>query len=413
MSKQSITTLRGAVLVAQSGGPTSVINASTYGVIKTALASKNITRVFWAANGIDGVLEERLFDMNAEDHKQLELLKQTPAAAMGSCRRKIKEETELAKIVEVFKTHDIRYFFYNGGNDSMDTCQKIHDYVSKIGYDMRVIGIPKTIDNDLAATDHTPGFGSAAKYVATTCMELAKEAAVYTSGPVIVLEVMGRNAGWLTGASVLASHAGSGPDFIYMPEVAFDLDKFINNVEELHKTKKNILVVVSEGIMDANGKYITEYIAESSKDAFGHTQLGGLAAFLANHIKNRLNIKVRGIELNLLQRCAAHCASKTDVDEAFNAGRIAMESALAGLSGKMIAYQCKRDKGYKCEYVAVPLASVANHEKRVPLEWITPEGNFVTEEFIKYALPLIQGEPDIIRKHGLPVYANLKRILVE
>jgi len=404
------TTLKGAVLVAQSGGPTSVINSSTYGVIKAALGHKNVTRVLWAANGVEGILENRIFDINAEDPTELELLKQTPAAAFGSCRKKIKGEAELAQIVEAFKKHDVRYFFYNGGNDSMDTCQKVSDYAKKIGYDMRVMGVPKTIDNDLAATDHTPGYGSAAKYVATTCMELSKEAGVYGKSPVIVVEVMGRNAGWLTAAAALANKTGFGPDFIYLPEVAFDFEKFYADITELYKTKKNILIVVSEGIHDKDGKFITEYANETSKDAFGHTSLGGLASFLASEIKDRLNIKVRGIELSLLQRCAAHVASKTDVEEAFNVGKATFEAAVNGETGKMIAYKCTRDKsGYKCEYVAVPLADVANHEKKVPVEWITPDLNNVTQDFINYALPLIQGEPDILREHGLPRYARLKR----
>lgn len=405
------TNLKGAVLVAQSGGPTSVINSSTYGVVKAALEHKNVTRVLWAANGVEGILGNRIFDMNVEDPAELALLKQTPAAAFGSCRKKIKDESDLAKIVEILQKHDVRYFFYNGGNDSMDTCQKISDYAKKIGYEMRVMGVPKTIDNDLAATDHTPGYGSAAKFVATTCMELAKEAGVYGSSPVIVVEVMGRNAGWLTAAAALASHTGFGPDFIYLPEVAFDFEKFFIDVAKLHEKKKNILVVVSEGIHDKDGKFITEYANETSKDSFGHTQLGGLASFLASEIKKRLSIKVRGIELSLLQRCAAHCASKTDVEEAFNVGKATFKAAANGETGKMIAYKCTRDKttGYKCEYVAVPLADVANHEKKVPLDWITKEGNNINNKFIEYALPLIQGEPTLVRENGLPRYAKLKR----
>ena len=407
------TSLKGAVLVAQSGGPTAVINASAYGVVKAALASKLVTQVLWAANGVEGILEDRLYDCRKEDAAELALLKQTPAAAMGSCRKKIKEEAELAKIVDVLKKHDVRYFFYNGGNDSMDTCQKIHDFAAKVGYEMRVIGVPKTIDNDLASTDHCPGYGSAAKFVATACMELRTEAGVYGNGPVIVLEVMGRNAGWLTAASALASASGFGPDLIYLPEVAFDMEKFLADVTELNKKKKGqVLIAVSEGIQDASGKYITEYAAEASKDSFGHTQLGGLAAYLASQIKNRLLIKVKAIELSLLQRCGAHAASKTDVEEAYTAGKVAFESAARGESGKMIAYKCTRGPGgYKCEYITVPLNSVANHEKKVPLEWITKEGNNVTNKFIDYALPLIQGDPSIVRENGLPRYARLKRVL--
>jgi len=241
-------------------------------------------------------------------------------------------------------------------------------------------------------------------------MELATEAGVYGNAPIIVVEVMGRNAGWLTAAAALANTTGFGPDLIYLPEVAFDMEKFFTDVAKLHEKKKGqVLIVVSEGIMDKDGKYITEYTAEAGKDSFGHTQLGGLAVFLAAQVKARLKVRVKGIEFNLLQRCAAHIASKTDVEEAFAVGFATFEAAAKGESGKMITYKCTRKPTYKCEYVPVPLSKVANHEKKVPLDWITKEGNNVNQKFIDYALPLIQGEPNIIRENGLPRYAKLKR----
>lgn len=408
--------LKGACMFAQSGGPTSVINASAYGVIKTALENDSITGVYGAANGIVGILENVIYDMGKEDREELRLLLQTPSSELGSCRYKLKkaeeDDTDYKKILDTFKRLDVRYFFYNGGNDSMDTCDKISRYFEAAGYECRVIGIPKTIDNDLCGTDHSPGFGSAAKYIATSVAEVYKDNNVYDTGSVAIIEAMGRHAGWLTGASALASLAGAGPDLIYLPEIPFDMEKFISEVKTVYDEKKKCLVVVSEGIRYADGGFVSE-ATTSSTDGFNHAQLGGLAAILAGEVKARLGAKVRGIELSLLQRCAAHLASETDVNEAYSAGEFAVKSAASGESGKMVALKrISKDGKYGCELALEPLGIVANNEQNVPLEWINEAGNNVTEEFIGYALPLIQGEPMRVTENGLPRFARLKKVRV-
>jgi 6-phosphofructokinase 1 len=413
------TKLKGACIIGQSGGPTAVINSSVYGAIKAARDSKLITKVLGASHGIVGVLKGELFDLGLEDEYELSLLVNTPSSELGSCRYKIADPdvdtTDYEKILEVFKKYDVRYFFYNGGNDSMDTCEKISRYMEKVGYECRVMGIPKTIDNDLFGTDHCPGFGSAAKYIATSCMEIAKDACVYDAGQITIVEIMGRNAGWLAGAAGLARYFGSGPDMVFLPEVDFDVDKFFAEVVRLYELNHRVFVAISEGIHDSNGTFISEYGSDlaSQKDAFGHSQMGGTAVLLANEIKARTGAKVRAIELSLLQRCAAHCASKTDIEEAQNAGRIAVEAALEGDTGKMVAFKrIELNGNYSCEYTLMPLSKVANVEKKVPREWITADGSNVTQEFINYALPLIQGEPDRVYEHSLPRYAKLKKVLV-
>lgn len=301
--------LKGACIFGQSGGPTAVINASMYGVVSAALASENITHVYGAQYGIKGVLEDKLFDMGAENAEELKLLLNTPSSELGSCRYKIAEpeedDSDYKRILEVFKKYDVRYFFYNGGNDSMDTCNKISRYMSSVGYECRVIGVPKTIDNDLFGTDHCPGYGSAAKYIATSCMELYKDTCVYSTGTVNVVEIMGRHAGWLAASAALASYKGCGPDLVYLPERDFDMDSFCADVERVYKEKGKALVVVSEGIHYADGSFVSE-AKTSSNDGFGHVQLGGLAVMLASVLHQRIGVKVRGIELSLLQRAAAH-----------------------------------------------------------------------------------------------------------
>ena len=409
--------LKGSCIIGQSGGPTSVINASAYGVIRTALDNENITRVLGAAHGIKGVLEDKLYDMGEEDAKELELLMNTPSSELGSCRYKMADpdadDTDYKRILEIFRKYNVRYFFYNGGNDSMDTCAKISRFMAKSGWDCRVMGVPKTIDNDLNNTDHCPGFASAAKYIATSCAEIYKDARVYDTGMVCIVEIMGRHAGWLTAAAALAGKVGCGPDLIYLPETDFDMDLFVADVERVYNERGNCLVAVSEGVHYADGSFVSE-AKTSATDGFGHAQLGGLASLLANVVKQRLGVKVRGIELSLLQRCAAHAASAVDVSEAFNAGRVAVESAVAGESGKMVGFKCSRENGeYKCEYDLVPLDSVANFEKKVPAEWITPDGTGVTEDFIAYALPLIQGTVECPTEHGLPRYARLRKVLAK
>ena len=411
--------LKGACIIGQSGGPTSVINASAYGAIKTALESDSITRVLGALNGIKGVLEDNLIDMGKEDPQELALMKHTPSSALGSCRYKLKDpdqdDTDYKRILEVFRKYDVRYFFYNGGNDSMDTCNKISKFLMKNGYECRVMGIPKTIDNDLAGTDHCPGFGSATKYIATSVMEVYHDSRVYDTGMITIIECMGRHAGWLTAASSLAAHKGNGPDLIYLPEVPFDIEQFTASVEEIYKKNKKCLVVVSEGIHDKDGTFIAEYANKNmTKDSFGHAQLGGLASFLANYIKAKTGAKVRGIELSLLQRCAAHIASKTDIEESFMAGKAAVENAVAGATDKMVGFERKYVNGkYACETKLFDLTIVANAEKKVPREWINESGNGILEGFIDYALPLIQGQTDLAIEDGLPRFVRLRKVKAE
>lgn len=409
--------LIGACIFGQSGGPTAVINASAYGVIRTALDSDVITNVYGAAYGIKGVLNDELYDMAEEEDYELKLLLNTPSSELGSCRYKIADpevdDTDYIRILEIFKKYDVRYFFYNGGNDSMDTCNKISRYMEKVGYECRVMGVPKTIDNDLFGTDHCPGYGSAAKFIATSCMEVGKDTDVYNTDMVTVIEIMGRHAGWLTASAALATEYGNGcgPDLIYLPERDFDLDQFTEDVTKIMKQKRNVLVAVSEGLHYADGSFVSE-AKTSGTDGFGHAQLGGLAVKLANYLKERMGLKkVRGIELSLLQRSAAHIASAVDIDEAHSVGKYAVEAAINGATGQMVALEREDNQGlYSCKPTLLSLSSVANYEKKVPLEWITRDGNYVTNEFINYVLPLIQGEPRIPQSNSLPRYARLKKV---
>ena len=409
--------LVGSCIIGQSGGPSAVINASAYGVIKTALESEYITKVYGAHHGIRGVLDDRLMIMDEEDPEELQKMLYTPSSALGSCRYKIADpdvdDTDFRRILEIFKKYNVRYFFYNGGNDSMDTCNKISKYMERVGYDCRVIGVPKTIDNDLFGTDHCPGFASAAKYIATSFMEVSRDSQVYDTGMITIIECMGRHAGWLTAAAALACTKGDGPDLVYLPERDFDMDQFIADVKRIYEQKHNCLVAVSEGVHYADGSFVSE-AKTSGTDGFGHAQLGGLAARLAAVIKAATNAKVRGIELSLLQRCAAHCASATDIEESFNSGKIAVESALAGETDKMVGFRCTRDEnGYHCNYELFELSKVANFEQKVPQEWINAEGNGVTQDFINYCLPLIQGETKMGHTDGLPTFVNLKKVFAQ
>ncbi len=401
--------LKGRCVFAQSGGPTTVINASIAGGLLEALENESVTGVLCAHHGIKGVLDEDFFDISLEDKAELEALKHTPSSAFGSVRYKLKnpaeDDSDYRRILEVFKKYDVRYFFYNGGNDSMDTCDKISKYMQKSGYDMNVIGIPKTIDNDLCGTDHCPGYGSAAKYIANSIMEINRDASIYPSPLVVVVEIMGRNAGWLTAASKLASINGFGADLIYLPETPFSYEKFLSDVKAVADAKNYCVVAVSEGIRFENGKYVGE--DQSSTDVFGHSQLGGVCSILKAKVKT-LGLKCKAVELNILQRCAAHCASDTDIEESFTAGRQAVKKAVEGETDKMIAFRRKPGETYEIDYVAEPLSSAANAEKRIPAEWITADGTNLTDDFVAYALPLINGEPKRRLKNGLPVYAKLK-----
>ena len=408
--------LKGACVIGQSGGPTSVINSSVLGALEAALDNPSITRVFGMAHGIKGLLNDDLYDIDKEDRDELALLRYTPSSALGSCRYKLADpdvdDTDYKRILEIFKKYDVRYFCYNGGNDSMDTCNKISKYMKKVGYDCRVMGVPKTIDNDLFGTDHCPGFASAAKYIATSVMEVARDSRVYNIGQITVIECMGRHAGWLTAAASLPNTKEPCCDFIYLPEVDFDMDKFIADVSECYKKNGNCIVAVSEGIHYADGRFVSE-AKTAATDGFGHAQLGGLAALLANILKEKTGAKVRGIELSLLQRCAAHCASQTDIDEAYLSGKTAVEEMLKGTTDKMVGFACDRTNGYKCEAKLFDLSDVANFEKKFPREWINASGNNVTADFANYCLPLIQGETKLEKEDGLPRFARLKKVFAK
>ncbi len=412
--------LVGACMFGQSGGPSSVINSSAAGVFTEALKQDCITAVYGAAHGIKGVLNEEFYDISKEDMSELMLLKNTPSSALGSVRYKLKpekvDESDYKRLLEVFKKYNIRYFFYNGGNDSMDTCNKISKYMNKSGWECRVMGVPKTIDNDLFGTDHCPGYGSAAKYVATTTMELKLDATVYDTPMITVVEAMGRHAGWLTAASALACHKGLGPDLIYLPEIPFSTDKFLADVDK--KMKENngkCMVVISEGIADEKGTLIAEKINENvAKDSFGHAQLGGVGTALANLCKEKFGCKTRAIEFSLMQRCGAHLASKADVEEAFKAGAAAVKYAVNGTTDKMVILKRDMTNGkYKCKVGVMSVAKAANTEKKVPLEWIINDGTMLSQEFIDYALPLIQGDSKAPLEDGLPRFAKLKKVFAE
>ena len=405
--------LIGAAVFGQSGGPTSVINASAFGVIRTALDAPEITNVYGMAHGIVGMINDRLYDMGKEDAHELRLLMNTPSSALGSCRYKLKGEEDLKRIYEMFCKYDIRYFFYNGGNDSMDTCSRVSDYMDKVGYECRIMGVPKTVDNDLVGTDHCPGYGSAAKFIATSVAEAYQDAYVYDIGTITIIEIMGRNAGWLTGASALAGLSGSPPDLIYLPEIPFDLDVFLRDVEAIYKKKTKCLITISEGAKYTDGTFVAK-AKVSATDGFGHAQLGGAAAQLASIVNEKFGAKVRAIELSLLQRCAAHLASQTDIDEAYLAGKCAVEHALSGGTGKMVSFTREtRDGAYHNFITYEPLSVCANLEKKVPREWITKAGTYVTQEFIDYVLPLIQGDNRRSLHNSLPRFANLEKIKAE
>ena len=406
------------VIIGQSGGPTAVINSSLAGVYKAAI-SLGAEKVYGMQYGIEGLLKEEMLELNVllNDRMSIELLKRTPSSYLGSCRYKLPDPdvdaTPFVKLFTLFDKYDICALFYIGGNDSMDTIAKLSRYGARVSSPVRFIGVPKTIDNDLCLTDHTPGYGSAAKYIATILKEVIRDSSVYNIRSVTVAEIMGRHAGWLAAASALASEYGAGPDLIYLPETDFDMPKFIEDVKRIYAEKGNCLVAVSEGIHYADGGFVSEAKVEKT-DGFGHAQMGGLAAILAEVIKEETNAKVRGIELNLLQRCGAHLASETDIEESFMAGKAAVENAIAGINGRMIAFERGIQNGhYACKTKLVPLMEVANVEKKIPREWINEDGTGVTHRFIEYALPLIQGEPDLPKQDSLPRFAKLKKVLAK
>lgn len=402
----------GNLLVAQSGGPTAAINATIVGVLEMAKLSENIEKVYGAKYGVKGILEDDLIDLDElkRSTKSLELLKQTPAAVLGSCRFKLGKsgsgdiEAQCARIIEVFRKYEITYFVYIGGNDSMDTVYRLHEYCDTKGItDIKVLGAPKTIDNDLPVTDHCPGFGSAAKYIATTISELERDISVYDVPAVTIVEIMGRNAGWLTASSAMARvNGGKGPALIYLCEHVFDIDRFVEDVREKTADGQGILVAVSEGIRDGEGRYISELYQPNTTDEFGHGYLAGVGQILAQIIKERIGCKVRAVELNLMQRCASHIASATDIEESRMLGMKAVAVAFEGKSGVMVTLDRRDSAEYTIEYGYVDISQVANQEKTVPLSWITEDGHDITEEMFAYLYPLIEGERNIRYRRGIP-----------
>lgn len=402
-------------VVGQSGGPTSVINASLYGTVSEALNREDeIGTVYGMINGIEGFLNDQVMDMAPlEESKELELIRTTPGSYLGSCRYKLPEDLNdpvYPQLFARFEAYNIGYFFYIGGNDSMDTVSKLSRYAEKISSDIRVIGIPKTIDNDLVETDHTPGFGSAAKYVASTVREIAIDASVYDNKKsVTIVEIMGRHAGWLTAASALArKFEHDNPVLIYLPETDFDQDAFIEKVRTSLETTPNLVVCISEGIHDNTGTFICEYSNDVGTDTFGHKMLTGSGKYLENLVKERLGVKVRSVELNVCQRCSSSMLSKTDQKEAIASGAYGVKAALNGASGNMVAFERLDGDDYQIDYVLKDVNIICNQEKCVPATWITADGSDVTEDFIRYARPLIQGEVTVPTEDGVPKFAYRK-----
>ncbi|MEG1946349.1 MAG: 6-phosphofructokinase [Lachnospiraceae bacterium] len=403
------------LLVAQSGGPTAAINATVVGVLLNAYSSNQVDEVFGAINGIQGVLDEHFVKLRdkIKSPEDFQLLEQTPAAALGSCRLKLKDldkdREQFQHIIEIFRKYEIKYFIYIGGNDSMDTVDKLSQYCSQNQItDITVVGAPKTIDNDLVGTDHCPGFGSAAKYIGITFAELAKDCHVYAMKAVTIVEVMGRNAGWLTAASALARIGGKpGPDLIYLCEADFDQDKFILDVKAKLETKNDVLIAISEGIKDKNGQYISEQVQSGAVDAFGHSYISGSAKMLEALVREAIGCKVRTIELSLLQRCAGHIASAIDIQESKMLGMKACQCAVEGKSGMMASITRTNSKPYEISITAVPVNKVSNLEKKVPMSYMNEECNDVTQEMMDYLVPLIQGENSVLYEDGIPRYSNL------
>ena len=403
------------VIVGQSGGPTAVINSSLLGVFKTA-KDRGADIVYGMVHGIKGLLDRNIVDLSSQIKNDLDmdLLKRTPSSFLGSCRYKLPDiegnEKTYEEIFKILKELNIYAFFYIGGNDSMDTIKKLSDYGAKINSPIRFMGVPKTIDNDLAITDHTPGYGSAAKYIASTTKEIIRDGLVYDYPVVSIIEVMGRNAGWLTAAAALAKGEDcEGVDLIYLPERVFDLDKFLDKVGELYKQKRSVVIAVSEGVKIADGRYVCELADHVDYvDAFGHKQLAGTARFLAAKVAEKYGVKTRAIELSSLQRCASHITSRIDVTEAFNAGGAAVKAAFEGMSGQVITLKRVSDDPYMCITEPADVHFIANVEKKVPDEWINADGTNVLEPLVHYIRPLIRAEIAPLWVDGLPRHLILK-----
>lgn len=406
--------LIGNAIVGQSGGPTSAINATLAGVIRGVAKSKTINKLFGMQNGIEGFLQDKLIDLSYlyDNEEALTILESTPASALGSCRIRLPSVSDDSKVYEeifnILKRYDIHYFFYIGGNDSMDTVAKLSEYSRKCNYEIRVIGIPKTIDNDLVITDHTPGYGSASKYISTVIKEIACDTSAYLCKAVTIVEIMGRDAGWLTASAGLPKYfCSEGADLIYLPEVYFDDNKFISSIEELLTQKPNIVVAVSEGIRYENGRYVGEGKQSGSTDAFGHKYLSGTAKVLEQLVRERIGCKVRSVELNLPQRCASHIASDTDITESTKIGCYAVECAEKGISGKMMIFK-RKNTDYEIELSYEDVDKIANKVKLVPRSYINAVGNNVTKKCMEYIAPLIQGERNLKYENGLPVHFKIR-----
>lgn len=398
------------IAVAQSGGPTCAINASLLGVFKQGLKEPSIEHIFGSINGIEGIINDNLVELNSviRTDEDMELLKQTPCACLGSCRYKLPDISEdkaiYDKIVSCFERHGIDAFFYIGGNDSMDTVAKLSEYINNIGKDIKIIGIPKTIDNDLEFTDHTPGFGSAAKYVATSIQEIIRDSSVYSIDSVTIIEVMGRHAGWLTASScVLRANGEYAPHLIYLPESKITISKFLDDVKKARQVHKAVIVAVSEGVKLEKMNSEVEY-GKGVVDSFGHEMLSGIGKILENEVSREIGCKVRSIELNVMQRCSSHISSKTDIDEAKKIAEHAVIAAVNGQSGKMMSFKRLTNIPYTVTIETVDAKDVANKERFFPKEWINAESNNVNDDAVKYFLPLIQGEQIIRMKNGIPIH---------
>jgi len=415
MGEKNMAKVMGNVIVGQSGGPTAVINSSLAGVYKTA-RDRGAKKVYGMLHGVQGLLEEKVVDLSEHIRSDLDidLLKRTPSSYLGSCRFKlpeIKGNTEVYdRIFRILEKLEIEYFLYIGGNDSMDTIKKLSDYAILNSSHIRFMGVPKTIDNDLAVTDHTPGFGSAAKYIASITKEIIRDGLVYDQQNVTLIEIMGRNAGWLTGAAALAKCEDcEGPDMIFLPELTFDVEEFMKKVATLHKQKKSVVIAVSEGVKVADGRYVCELTDNIDYvDAFGHRQLTGTARYLAEKISREVGCKTRAIEFNSLQRCASHIVGRVDITEAYQVGGAAVKAAFEGETGKMIILKRISDDPYLCITDIYDVHKIANVEKTVPREWISESGDYVTPEFIGYVRPLIQAELTPMMVDGLPRHLRLE-----
>ena len=400
------------ILIGQSGGPTAVINASLYGAIIKAIECDKIGKIYGMINGIEGFLEGKMMDLTEEVTKEeLDLLPNTPGAFLGSCRYKMPSDYNDPIYQELFKKfseNNIGYVLYIGGNDSMDTTNKLSTYANMVMSQVKVIGIPKTIDNDLVGTDHTPGFASAAKFVGTVIRDITIDAEVYDKKSVTIIEVMGRHAGWLTAASIIArKYEGDNPVFIYLPEATFNEDEFIRNIHKELEKRKNIVICVSEGIKDKTGTLICEYENKVKTDSFGHKSLSGCGKYLENLVKEKLGIKARSVELNVTQRCSAFLASQVDIDEAIGCGKFAVESVVNGNTGKMVGM--KRVEKYKIAYELNDVRNICNKEKTFPIEWINEAENDINNEFLNYLTPLIQGEAKVKFASGMPCYCYRRK----